>query len=137
VTAEGSPNLAAIAEAHAAFARGDIDGILGKLAPDVEWRIPESLPYGGTYRAPDGVAAFYAALGRHWERYELVLERLVDAGSTVVSVGRFVATGPEGVSEAPFVLVWDLVDGQVVRMQQYTDTAGLLGALGSAGRTEP
>jgi ketosteroid isomerase-like protein len=122
-------NVETIAAAHRAFARGDTASILEQLAPDVEWRIPESLPYGGTYRAPDGVAAFYAALQQHWERYELVLERLVDCGSVVVSLGRFVGSGRGGEFESPFALVWELVDGQVVRMQQHTDTARMLAAL--------
>jgi len=123
-------NVETIARAHAAFARGDVDGILGQLEPNVEWRIPESLPYGGTYRAPAGVAAFYAALKQHWGRYELVLERLIDAGPTVISLGRFVGRGRGGTFDSPFALVWELVDGRVVRMQQYTDTASLVAALG-------
>lgn len=58
--------------------------------------------------------------------------QLVAEGDTVVAIGtyagRYRATGKS--FEAPFVHVWTLVDGRIVRFQQHTDTVLVQRALG-------
>jgi ketosteroid isomerase-like protein len=38
-----------------AAARGDVSAVLDLLDPEIEWRSPESLPWGGTYHGREGV----------------------------------------------------------------------------------
>ena len=47
---------------YAAFQRGDILFSLNQLAPDVLWREPGSVSWGGDYHGPAETGAFFAKL---------------------------------------------------------------------------
>ena len=47
-------NVDVVQGAWDAFGRGDIDAVLDAISPSAETRVPESLPWGGTYAGPDG-----------------------------------------------------------------------------------
>ena len=48
-------NLNTIQGAYAAFAKGDVPGVLGILDADIAWTEAEGFPYGGTYNGPNAV----------------------------------------------------------------------------------
>jgi ketosteroid isomerase-like protein len=111
---------------YAAFAKGDVPGVLGALDEEVRWTEAEGFPYGGTYVGPDAVLAnVFAKLGSEWDGFSAVPHSFVAEGDTVVALGEYGgsynATGKR--FSAPFAHVWTLRDGKVVRFQQYTDTA--------------
>src|SRR3982074_3658198 len=41
---------------YAAFATGDVPGVLGAFAEDIEWYEADGMPYGGLHRGGDAVA---------------------------------------------------------------------------------
>ena len=41
-----------------AFSRWDVDELVGDVAHDIEWSLPDTLPWGGTRHGHDGVRAF-------------------------------------------------------------------------------
>jgi ketosteroid isomerase-like protein len=43
------PGLAVLREFYDAVAAGDVEAVLDLLDPQVQWRAPESLPWGGTF----------------------------------------------------------------------------------------
>ena len=49
-------NVDVVQSAWDAFGRGDIDAVLDAIAPSAETRVPETLPWGGTYAARRGSA---------------------------------------------------------------------------------
>jgi ketosteroid isomerase-like protein len=57
-------NLDAIRNVYGAFGRGDLEGILGSLDPQVSWRTPGSpdLPTGGFRRGTAEVGEFFRLL---------------------------------------------------------------------------
>lgn len=56
-------NMQLVKDGYAAFARGDIQGLLALFAEDIEWVIPGAgLPLAGTYRGKAGVASFFEKL---------------------------------------------------------------------------
>ena len=57
-------NVDVVQGAWDAFARGDIEAVLDTIAPSAETRVPETLPWGGTYAGPDGFGDFLARLER-------------------------------------------------------------------------
>ena len=63
VAATGTPNVAAAGNVelarsgYAAFAAGDIPGVLALFADDLVWSTPESISFGGVYRGVPGAAA--------------------------------------------------------------------------------
>lgn len=125
-TTRETSNLERIREGYEAFARGDVEEVVAMFADDVTWVEAEGGPYGGTYHGPSEIAEnVFARLAEEWTEFRVEPERFVDGGNTIVSTGTYsgtyAATGKQ--FQAPFAHVWELKDGQVVRFQQYVDTA--------------
>ena len=117
---------------YAAFANGDVPGVVGALAGDIRWTEAEGFPYGGTYVGPDAVVDnVFARLGSEWDGFTAIPHSFVAEGETVVALGdyggTYKATGKS--FTAPFAHVWTVHDGKIVRFQQYTDTALVQAAL--------
>ncbi len=117
---------------YKSFAAGDIPGVLGALAAEIEWTEAEGFPYGGTYVGPESVLMnVFMKLGTEWEGWTAVPEQIVDGGDTVVALGnysgKFLATGKS--MTVPFAHVWTIRDGKAVRFVQYTDTLKVSEAL--------
>jgi uncharacterized protein len=127
----------ALRGAYDAFDRGDEAAFLGALAHDIEWRVPDVLPWGGTRHGHDGVRSFFAILGEHVEGGWGTPEEFLDIGERIVVLGRFSgsarATGVE--FETRFAHVWTIRDGFASGFDNYLDTATVLAALG--GRSSP
>ena len=117
---------------YAAFANGDVPGVVGALAGDIRWTEAEGFPYGGTYVGPGAVVDnVFARLGSEWDGFTAIPHSFVAEGETVVALGdyggTYKATGKS--FTAPFAHVWTVHDGKIVRFQQYTDTALVQAAL--------
>jgi len=118
-------NTEVIRGLYKAFAVGDVPSALGALASNVSWTEAEGFPYAGTYVGPDAVLEnVFMKLGTEWDGYSAVPHEFISEGETVVSVGeysgKYKATGKSFL--APFVHVWNLQNGRVVRFRQFTDT---------------
>ena len=128
-----SDNVELVRQGYQAFARRDLTAVLSLLAPDFEWHGSNpDLPAGGVYRGTEAVAeGAFAAVAAHWQRFDSVPDRYLDAGDQVVVTGRIHARPRGGGDEVdvPFAHVWELLDGNAVRMQAFTDTAALKAAL--------
>lgn len=111
---------------YAAFARGDVAGVLATLAPDLQWVEAEGFPSGGTYTTPDDVLQkVFVRLVAEWEGFSAAPRDYVCDGHSVVAIGDYAGTcKATGKSfKAPFAHVWKLRAGAVVGFQQFTDTA--------------
>ena len=122
------PNAELVRSLYAAFAKGDVPAVLGAMDPGIVWNEAENFPYadGNPYVGPMSVAqGVFARLGGEWEGFGVVLEEVLDAGETVVALGRYVGTYRKtGKSiRAQFAHVWRLESGRIRAFQQYTDTA--------------
>lgn len=132
-----SPNVALVRAIYDAFATGDVGGVLGRMSPDIVWNEAENFPYadGNPYRGPEAVAAgvFARCIGE-WEGFAVAPEEFLDAGGTVVVLGRY-----HGVNKASgramnpqLVHVWRIADGKAAQFQQYADTLAVARATGAA-----
>ncbi|MDH5175871.1 MAG: nuclear transport factor 2 family protein [Gammaproteobacteria bacterium] len=111
---------------YAAFAAGDIPGILSIFAPDIHWTEALGGPYGGVSIGPDAVVQnVFMRIGTEWDGYQAIPHEFVATGDTVVALGTYSGTYRQtGKSfTAPFAHVWKFKDGKVVRFEQITDTA--------------
>jgi len=120
-------NLELIRGIYAAFDAGDIPGVLGRMAPDMEWNEAENFPYadGNPYRGHDAIlGGVFARLGGEWDGFAAVPDEFLDAGDTIVALGHYrgtcKATGQT--LNAQMAHVWRVKDGKAVHFQQYTDT---------------
>ncbi len=130
-------NVDLIREIYDAFATGDIAGVLARMSPDIVWNEAENFPYadGNPYRGHDAVlSGVFARLGGEWDGFAAVPEEYLNAGGTVVVLGRYRGTWPATgrAMNAQMVHVWRVKDGRVSAFQQYTDTLQIARVMGAA-----
>jgi ketosteroid isomerase-like protein len=122
-----------VKRSYDAFARGDLDGVLADMHPEIEWHQAQGLPHGGTYRGVDEVRRniFDPLDEEWWDEFSAAPHEFLDAGSEVVVLGRYrgVAKGTGKELDVPFVHVWTVREAKAVRFRQFLDTAGWVTAL--------
>lgn len=130
-----SKNVNLVRNMYASFEKGDVASVLAAMDPQIEWNEAENFPYadGNPYIGPDAVVqGVFARLGGEWDYWNLVIEEILDAGESVVALGRYQARNKETGSEidAQFAHVWRFKDGRATAFQQYADTAQVQKAVG-------
>jgi ketosteroid isomerase-like protein len=118
-----------------AFSRWDLEELVSDLAHDIEWRLPDTLPWGGTRHGHDGVLAFVSVSNDHVEGRWADPDDFLDAGDRLIVQGRMrgrAKTSGRGY-EVDFVHIWTMTDGVASRMRAYFDTAPIMAALGHGG----
>ena len=112
-----------IKDLYAAFGRGDIPAILEMVDEDVDWRVPENLPHGGTFAGRDAVGGFFQGIGEAWEGLQLDLEDMVSDDTHVVATahihGRLRSSGEEAGYRSAHM--WTVENGVPTRFAEYVD----------------
>jgi len=119
-------NVKIVRQLYAAFAKRDINAIVGMLSPDVEWGEPSNPfnPAGGTRHGHEGFLE-WLNIGRQAEEI-LVLEprKMLADEDAVAVVGymkcRAIPTGKA--YESDFVHLVTLRSGKVVKFHEFFDT---------------
>lgn len=124
-----SRNVQAVQDIYAAFGRGDIPGIVERLAPDVTWRCHYDpvVPFAGAFDGKANVPKFFERLAAGVETQVFEPQDLVAQGDTVVSIGRYVCKGRASgkVSDGRWVFIWKFRgDGRISSYEQF-HTAGI------------
>jgi ketosteroid isomerase-like protein len=126
-------NADAVKERWDDFSNGDLDGAVSTTDENAEIRIPETLPWGGTYRGPDG---FKEMIGKFLSNFESVDPRPTnfiegDDGETVVVVvegGGKTKSGNEFSGRS--VWLYKVSDGRLTDAEFFGDTAQARDAIG-------
>jgi ketosteroid isomerase-like protein len=111
---------------YAAFGTGDVQRVLGAMHPQIQWTETAGYKFGGVYRSPQAVLQnVFAKIPGAFESFSVDVERLIDGGNVVVMQGHYVAKGKAtGKSvRAAVTHVLEIVDGTIVRFDQYVDSA--------------
>lgn len=129
-------NLEIVQEIYAAFQRGDMDTLLGALADDVVWKMPnvEGSNFGGTYEGPAGVGKFFQDMAADQEitKFE-VTDWIADGAKVVVLVEAAALVRATGkTAELTLVHVCTVKDGKIAEFLEFYDTA-LIAAAYQAG----
>jgi ketosteroid isomerase-like protein len=106
----------------------DLDEALAHVDPGIVWNpVEESSAQG-----PEAVRASTERWKSEWDDYELIPEEFADMGDRVVATVRFRARGRgSGIEvDARLYDVFTLRDGQIVRMDQFTEQSEALAAVG-------
>jgi hypothetical protein len=126
-------NVDLIRGLYEAFARGDGPAVLGAMDPGIVWNEAENFPYAdrNPYVGPMAVAeGVFGRIGAEWDQFQVMPGEILDAGDTVVALGRYTgtykATGKR--MDAQFAHVWRVSGGKVTAFQQYADTAQAVAA---------
>ena len=125
-------NVDVVQGAWDAFGSGDVEAVLEAFAPTAETRIPETLPWGGTYAGPEGFRDFLAKLDESFEQFSATPEKVLGADDNHVVVlanikGR--AKGG-GTVESRAIWIYQLRDGKIADAETWGDTARVVQALG-------
>ena len=129
-------NVALIRGIYDGFAAGDVAAVLGAMSPDIVWNEAENFPSadGNPYVGPQAIAegVFARCIGE-WDGFAVNVEEILDAGDTIVALGRYSgtykATGTP--ISAQLAHVWRVQDGKATAFQQYADTLQVARAVGS------
>lgn len=127
-------NLGLVRGVYAAFGAGDVPKVLGSMHPQIQWTETAGYKYGGVYAGPQAVLEnVFAKIPVDFESFSIDVERLIDAGNVVVMQGHYVAkakaTGKAVRAAVAHVL--EIVDGKIVRFDQYVDSATINPIIGA------
>jgi ketosteroid isomerase-like protein len=125
-------NVDVVQGAWDAFGRGDMDAVLDAIAPAAETRVPETLPWGGTYAGPEGFGDFVAKLYESFEQFSATPDKVLGADDNHVIVTAKVKGRTKGGTtiENRAVWIYQLRDGRIADAETFGDTAQVLQALG-------
>lgn len=118
-------NYTIIQNHYAASDRGDITAMLADLAPDAAWTEMAGFPCAGTYIGTEAILqGVFGRIVNEWEGFRFTLERLCDAGNTIIAIGHYSGaykrTGK--FMRCRVTHVWQLKQGMIVAFEQFCDT---------------
>jgi ketosteroid isomerase-like protein len=128
-----SPNTDLVRRGYEAWNRGDVEGVLTFLDPEIELHGYTHLPESGALAGRDEVRAWLERFLDAWEQLEIDVTELIEAGDQVVALVRFRGRGKgsgvqvEGGADAH---VWKIRNGQIASVKLYQGTREALEAVG-------
>ncbi len=130
----GHGDVAVVKQVFEAFARRDIEAVLGWMHPQVRlWVVTAAVSRGGRpYVGHEGVRDYWRDAGRLWEALELLPVEFDRMDGAVVVLGEVRARGAAGSLRQPAVWTWKLSDGMVVDCRVDSDLRAAREALGEA-----
>ena len=123
-------NLEIVRAVYAAFDRGDVEGILARLDPDVSWRTPGApdLPTGGLRQGIPAVREFFPLLLNTFDFAEFQPRDFLAASDKVVVLGTS-REGPKGsgrLVDFRWVHVFTFRNGRIVAFEEPADVSELV-----------
>jgi ketosteroid isomerase-like protein len=129
-------NTTLIKNIYAAFARGDIQMILGHVTNETDWifEAPANVPYGGKRKGSSQIIGFFQGLDNSCTDMKLSPEQFIAQGDSVATFGRFsgMAKASGTRFDVPYGHYFQIQNGKIVHYINLSDTAVLSGVFGSA-----
>ena len=111
---------------YAALARGDVSAAVALMNPRVEWLEAEHTPYfAGLVVGPQKVVeTVFEPVNKDFENFAITEQTYITQGARSAAIGVYRGRQRETRRElnAPFVHVWEVIDGKIVRFTQFTDS---------------
>jgi ketosteroid isomerase-like protein len=125
-------NVDRVREGIDSWSRGDLDGTLALIDPEIVWRPVTAWPgIQAEYRGHAGVRRFWDAFRDPWETITLEADRIRELDERrVLTRSHFRARGRASGVTTEIVLhtVWTLEDGKLMRFESFTDEQAALEA---------
>jgi uncharacterized protein len=120
-------NVRVVQQAYENFKTGNIQGLLGLFAEDIEWVLPQikNVSFSGKRKGLSEVGQFFSMVNEQQEALQFEPTEYVAQGDKVVALGNYVwrikATGRR--AESQWVHVFTFRNGRVIGFREYMDTA--------------
>jgi ketosteroid isomerase-like protein len=123
-------NLDAVRSIYAAFGRGDLEGIVALLDPEVSWRTPGApdLPTAGLRQGIPAVREFFGVLLSTFDIADFQPHDFLSGGDKVVVLGTS-REGPKGsgrLVDFRWVHVFTFRNGRVASFEEPADVSALV-----------
>lgn len=123
-------NLDVVRRMYAAFGRGDFEGILASLDPQVSWRTPgtQDMPTAGLRHGIPAVREFFELLLRTMDIADFQPQDFLAAGDKVVVLGTS-REGPKGsgrLVDFRWVHVFTFRNGKIATFEEPADVSELV-----------
>ena len=131
-------NTQTVKDCYAAFKRGDVATILSNLAETIEWEAVKGTegvaPHAGTRRGRAAVGEFFQILASTIDFQAFDPKEFIAQGQTVVALGSYRATvkSTNRSIASDWAMIFEFLDGKVVRFREFTDSAQIVRAYGAA-----
>jgi uncharacterized protein len=115
------------------FGKGDLDAAVSSTREDAEIVMPETLPWGGTYRGPDGFKEMIEKFLSYFESVEPKPTAFLEAddGETVIVIVEGVGKTKAGKElRGRSVWLYKVEDGELTGAEFFGDTALARDAVG-------
>jgi uncharacterized protein len=125
----------ALNEIYEHWGRGDWDYVPAIYSDDFEWGWSEEFPgINGVYRDVETPSSRLRSWLSPWEHWMCEAEDYVESGNTVVVLARYRGRGKgSGVEvDVAGAHVWEMRDGQAVRLEVFADRRTALESVGLA-----
>jgi uncharacterized protein len=119
-------NTKTVKQAYDYFKSGNIEGVLGLMSNEVDWRLPnvENMPHAGTRKGIEQVSEFFSLLDEVQDAKQFDPNEFIAQGDRVVAMGHYIwkvkPTNRE--YESDFVHVFTVRDGKITGFDEYFDT---------------
>lgn len=125
-------NIEILAAAFAGWGKDEPANMRDVLAPDCEMVVPDSIPYGGTFKGADAVVEWFTRdIWRWFDEFTSTPEGFIDAGDQIVVPVNVKAKAKNGKTmDVHNVWIYEFEDGKLVRGRVYADTAILRDTVG-------
>jgi uncharacterized protein len=117
-------NVEIVRGAYTDFNRGNIPGVLARLADDVAWTEPgDGFAPSGTFTGPDAIGReVLAQVPESFDAFAAEPDDFRDEGDIVVVTGRFKGKAKTGAElDSSFEHEFELRDGKVIRFENRPD----------------
>src|SRR4051812_32759869 len=114
-----------------AFAKGDMDAATATTSDSAEIIVPETLPWGGTYRGPDGFKEMIGKFVSNFDEINPDPQEFIEAdgGRVLVTVSGTGKTKSGNELSGDSIWLYKLDDGKIERAEFFGDTAQAVNAL--------
>ena len=126
-------NVEIVRQSIDAFSRGDLEGIVGDLAPEFEFQ-PSGrfMDTQQVYRGREGFVEFWGRFRSAWEDITVMIERIEDLGDRVLTLGTFHGRGGGSGVEVRAEAAWlhTVKDGLIIHLRSFATWKEALEAAG-------
>jgi ketosteroid isomerase-like protein len=120
-------NLDLVRSAYEAYNHRDVEGVLRRFDPTIDWNVPSSLAWGGHVTGIEAVTEFFQRLRPYMgDQHQVAIDGFLDAGDRVVALVRHVGVAPDGQPyEVPSIMVWTVAGGRLTALYEQLDTLAM------------